>query len=221
MVHKPHQSVLDVIKVFQTPNSDFVCSKIPLVENTNTTFPSRQRGPRRYQILTDYLTLSVFVLQSFTTGGLKKMSFTIFSAEFIDPVDLKWCPSAQIVTVSQTIVNCKSRGFIFHHLRDLILGLFPRMRWRSFAVRCWRCATCSRRRRCSSCRSCGCSWNRPTKPVASCSTASVRPSAAASGWLRRGRWTGSWSEAWSTISRSEMFPLPRCWVVTVKPTHPQ
>lgn len=44
-MHKPHQPVLDVIKVFQTPNSDFVYSKIPLVQNTNTTFPSMQRGP--------------------------------------------------------------------------------------------------------------------------------------------------------------------------------
>lgn len=87
----------------------------------------------------------------------------------------------------------------------------PRMRWRSFAVRCWRSATCSRRRRCSSCRSCVCSWSRPTRPAASCSTASARPSAAASGWLRRVRWTGSWSGAWSTTSRSDSrssSPLP-------------
>lgn len=82
-----------------------------------------------------------------------------------------------------------------------------RMRWRSSAVRCWRCVTCSRRRRCTSCRSCGCSWSRPTKPAAFCSTACARLSAAASGWLRRDRWTGSWSGAWSTISRSEV-PLP-------------
>lgn len=76
-----------------------------------------------------------------------------------------------------------------------------RMRWRSFAARCWRCETCSRRRRCTSCRSCGCSWSRPTKAAASCSTASARPSAGAFGWLRRGRWTGSWSGVWSTTLR--------------------
>lgn len=79
----------------------------------------------------------------------------------------------------------------------------PRTRWRSCAVRCWKCATCSRRRRFTSCRSCGCSWSRPTSRVASCSTASARPSAAASEWLRPDRWTGSWSGALSTTSRSE------------------